>query len=87
MMYDVQLLGNMHHGGRPGYRQEVRTMLGDEHMGSQFTTVVPGDGPDACNHLVLSRTVNADTASGAMRKFRQWQEEGLPESFLTSVPA
>ena len=35
--------------------------------------------------VVLSKRVRAETPYMAMRKFEKWQNEGLPDEFLTTV--
>ena len=82
MLFNVKLLANLIDSSATGYRQEIRVSINGDHLGSRFSTINNGDASIHCNHLIMTRHVEADSCSEAMRVFDDWMSKGLPESFL-----
>lgn len=79
MKYSVMLLANGENSLAEHYDQAVEVFIGDAFAGGWYG---PNFGLGHKIKAILEKQVEADFASQAMYKFKEWQTRGLPDSYL-----
>ena len=79
MKYSVIFLANGDNSLCEHYDQAVEVYIDDAFAGGWYG---PSFGLGHKIITILERIVEADFASQAMYKFKEWQTKGLPDSYL-----